>query len=97
MRGEKSQSSGMSKSAMRRGNKRHYRELGKLGLGVAKTFSDETAAKEQRRLAGIASGKARAKKMNLQLAKDNEQIIAIALQVRRLNESAKGLSETGIQ
>lgn len=85
----------MKRSKMRRGNKRHYRALGKLGAGKAKTFSDEEAAKEQRRLAGIASGKARrAKAPKSRLGKacpSPADLSAIASQLRRLNESAKAI------
>jgi hypothetical protein len=83
---------------MKRGGKRHYRELGKLGAGIAKTFADQERAKEQRRLAGIASGRARALKA---LSKCRPKIkrklleadlAAYASQIRRLNESASALS-----
>ncbi len=42
--------------------KREARRIGKLGAGKRKTYLDPDAAKEQRRLAGIASGKARREK-----------------------------------
>src|SRR5258708_1566993 len=73
------------RSKMRRGNKRHYRELGKLGVGIAKSYLDPESVKEQRRLAGIASGKARA------LAAKAKRLAwrEIASHIRRLNESAK--------
>lgn len=83
----------MKRSAMRRGNKRHYRELGKLGLGVAKTFHDKAAAQEQRRLAGIASGRARRAKAGPHRAAPRADLSVIASQIRRLNESAKALSD----
>lgn len=84
----------MKRSAMRRGNKRHYLELGKLGAGIAKTFVDEAVAKEQRRLAGIASGKARARNAKSTVrdsSRSRADLSVIASQIRRLNESAKGI------
>ncbi len=42
--------------------KREARRIGKLGRGKRKTFLDPAGAIEQRRLAGIASGKARREK-----------------------------------
>ncbi len=43
--------------------KREAQRIGRLGLNKPKTFKDLDAAKEQRRLAGIASGKARREKL----------------------------------
>lgn len=43
--------------------KREARRIGKLGKGKPKTFSDPERAIQQRRLAGIASGKARREKL----------------------------------
>jgi hypothetical protein len=78
---------------MKRGGKRHYRELGKLGAGIAKTFSDQERAKEQRRLAGIASGKARAARAPVKhVQRSADHLSHLASQIKRLNESANVLS-----
>jgi hypothetical protein len=77
---------------MKRGNRRHYRELGKLGAGIAKSFADEAAAKEQRRLAGIASGKARALNAKRKAPATRADLAHLASQIKRLNESANVLS-----
>ncbi len=47
--------------------RREARRIGKLGKGKRKTYLDPDAAKEQRRLAGIASGNARRAKRDLLL------------------------------
>ncbi len=43
--------------------RREARRIGRLGKGKAKTFTDPAAAVDQRRAAGIASGKARREKL----------------------------------
>lgn len=56
------------------------RKAGKQARGIAKTFTDKRAAREQRRLAGIASGKARkrlAKKRALIRARIREDLEAL--------------------
>ena len=40
-------------------NKREAKRIGKLARGIPKTFEDRQVAIDQRRQAGIASGKAR--------------------------------------
>ncbi len=44
-------------------SKREARRIGRLGKGRPKTFKDPAEAIEQRRAAGIASGKARREKL----------------------------------
>jgi hypothetical protein len=44
---------------VKRRSKAYYRKLGKLGAGIAKVYADPERARAQRRIAGIASGKAR--------------------------------------
>jgi hypothetical protein len=75
---------------MRRGGRRHYAKLGKLGAGKPKTFEDLERAKEQRRAAGIASGKARAAKAKRKPGKRSQRgadLASISEQIKRLNES----------